>query len=93
MKLNMIGLFDSLQGLTWVSGLAARLATGAGAQALDARFLPSVAGRRLVAVRTVFGQAYLQAFEPLLQLGHPFLESEDQLDQGAPRQAPQFFSR
>ena len=88
MNLNMVWLFNPSQGLTWVSGLAPGPATAAGAQTLGARFLQPVAGRRLVAVRAVLGQAPLQVFQPLFQLRHPFLEGQEQFDQCAPGQAP-----
>ena len=93
MNLNMIGRFDSPQGLTGMSGLAPGFTPTAGAQTLGARLLQPVTGRWVVAVGAVLGQAPLQSFKPLLQLGHPFLKDEDQFDQCLAGQPPQFLSR
>jgi hypothetical protein len=79
-NLNMIGLLDWPQGLTRVSRLAPGLATAASTQTLGGGFLQPIAGWRVVAVGAVLGQAPFQSFQPLFQLGHLFLEGEDQLD-------------
>src|SRR6266508_1730839 len=95
-NLNVIGVFDPLQCLSRMTGLAAGFAPAGGAQTLGAGFAQTVAGRRLAAVLAVLGQSGFQFLDSLLQLRQSFLQRQDNLDQRlglAAGQQQKFFTR
>ena len=95
-NLNVIGIFDPLQGLARMTGLAAGFATAGLAQTLGAGFVQTVAGGWLAAVGTVAGQLGFQLLHALFQLHQTFLQSQDNIHQYfgmAAGQGQQFFTR
>ena len=95
-NLDVIGIFDALQGLSRMTGLAPGFSATGRAQALGAGFAQTVAGRRLVAVVAVAGQSGFQFLDALLQWRQSFLQSQDNLDQRfgmGPGNGQQFLTR
>jgi hypothetical protein len=95
-NLNVIGIFDPLQGLARMTGLAAGFATAGRAQTLGAGFAQTVAGGRLAAVGTIAGQLGFQVLDPLFQLHQTFLQGQDDVHQHFRMPAgkgQQFFTR
>jgi len=95
-NLNVIGIFDPLQRLSRMAGLAAGFATAGGAQALGAGFAQSVAGGRLAAVGTVAGHLAFQLLDPLFQFHQPLLQGQKHIHQHfrlAAGQGQEFFTR
>jgi hypothetical protein len=89
-------IFDPLQGLARMTGLAARFETAGAAQTFWAGFVQTVAGGRLAAVGTVAGHLAFQLLDPLFQLHQTFLQGQDNIHQHfgmAARQGQQFFAR
>jgi len=80
-NLNVIGIFDSLQGLPRMTGLPPGFSTTGRAQVLRAGFAQTIAGRGLIAVSAVLGYLGLQFLDPLLQLLQSLLQNQNNLHQ------------
>src|ERR1022692_1980501 len=96
MNANVIGIFDPLQSLPGMPGLAPGFSTTGCAQILGVGFAQTIAGRGFIAVLTVPSQLGFQLFDPLLQLRQSFLQDHDNLDQRfglAASQRQKFFTR